>query len=224
MGEKKKEEKMGMSTITQQSNHQRKERKTSQNQSLRLQSLPLRRKRKYQRQLLLANWLPKLPQFQKLQLETQNQIQRKLLLQKRIKIDVCEETQIKGTPKVSKSEKVVEVSPSLEKKKSGYHSFMARDGPRALGSKEILQRAENYLDGLTVAIKGILESIERVEAADLIQRCGEKVTQSVNKKTSYVVVGGDPGESKLSKGDKSNMRKLMNWRRDWGKKLKELSL
>ena len=45
MGEKKKEEKMGMSTITQQSNHQRKERKTSQNQSLRLKSLPLRRKR-----------------------------------------------------------------------------------------------------------------------------------------------------------------------------------
>ena len=95
--------------------------------------------RKYQRQLLLANWLPKLPKFQKLQLETQNQIQRKLLLQKSIKIDICEETQIKGTPKVSKSEKVVEVSPSLEKKKPGYHSFMAKDGPRALGSKEILQ-------------------------------------------------------------------------------------
>ena len=55
------------------------------------------------------------------------------------------------------------------------------------------------MDGLTVVIKGILESIERVEAADLIQRCGEKVTQSVNKKTSYVVVGRDPGESKLSK-------------------------
>ena len=41
MGEKKKEEKMGMSTITQQSNHQRKERKTSQNQNLRFKSLPL---------------------------------------------------------------------------------------------------------------------------------------------------------------------------------------
>ena len=41
---------------------------------------------------------------------------------------------------MSKSEKVVEVPPSLEKKKSGYHdSFMARDGPRTLGSKEILQ-------------------------------------------------------------------------------------
>ncbi|XP_066016203.1 uncharacterized protein [Pocillopora verrucosa] len=45
MGGKMKEEKMGMSTITQWSNHQIKERKASQNQSLRLKSLPLRRKR-----------------------------------------------------------------------------------------------------------------------------------------------------------------------------------
>ena len=30
-----------------------------------------------------------------------------------------------------------EVPPSLEKKKSNYRSFMARDGPRALGSKAI---------------------------------------------------------------------------------------
>ena len=45
MGRKKKEEKMGMSTITQQSNHERKERKTSQNQILRLKSLPLRKKK-----------------------------------------------------------------------------------------------------------------------------------------------------------------------------------
>ena len=44
-GKEKKEEKMGMSTIIQQSNHQRKERKTSQNQILRLKSLPLRKKR-----------------------------------------------------------------------------------------------------------------------------------------------------------------------------------
>ena len=38
-----------------------------------------------------------------------------------------------------KSEEVVEVPPSLENKKSGFCSFMARDGPRALGSKEIPQ-------------------------------------------------------------------------------------
>ena len=33
----------------------------------------------------------------------------------------------------------------------------------------------------------------------MIQRYGGKVTQSVSKKTSYVMVGQDPGESKLSK-------------------------
>ena len=35
-----------------------------------------------------------------------------------MKKDVCEETPIKGTPKLSKSEEVVEVPPSLEKKKN----------------------------------------------------------------------------------------------------------
>ena len=47
--------------------------------------------------------------------------------------------QPKEHQKVSKSEEVVEIPPSLEKKKSGYHGFMARDGPRTLGSKEIPQ-------------------------------------------------------------------------------------
>ena len=55
------------------------------------------------------------------------------------------------------------------------------------------------MDRLTFVITGILESIEREEAADLIQRYGGKVTQSVSKKTSYVIIGQDAGESKLSK-------------------------
>ena len=55
------------------------------------------------------------------------------------------------------------------------------------------------MNGLTFVIMGILESIEREEAADLIQRYGGKVTQSVSKKTSYVIIGQDPGKSKLSK-------------------------
>ena len=55
------------------------------------------------------------------------------------------------------------------------------------------------MDGLTFVIMGILESIEREEAADLIQRYAGKVTHSVSKKKSYIVMGWDPGESKLSK-------------------------
>ena len=49
------------------------------------------------------------------------------------------------------------------------------------------------MDGLTFVITGILEIDEREEAADLIQRYGGKVTQSVSKKKSQVVVGRDPG-------------------------------
>ena len=48
------------------------------------------------------------------------------------------------------------------------------------------------MDGLTFLITGILETVEREEAADLIQRYGGKVTQSVSKKKSQVVVGQDP--------------------------------
>ena len=55
------------------------------------------------------------------------------------------------------------------------------------------------MDGLIFVSRGGLESIEREEAADLIQRYGGKVTQSVSKKTSYVIVGRDPGEHKFFK-------------------------
>ena len=55
------------------------------------------------------------------------------------------------------------------------------------------------MDGLTFVIMGILESIEREEAADLIQRYGGKVTHSVSKKKSYIIMEWDPGKSKLSK-------------------------
>ena len=64
---------------------------------------------------------------------------KKTVTPKKDKKDVDKETPIKGTPKVSKSEEVVEVPPSLEKKKSGHRCFMARDGPRTLGSKGIPQ-------------------------------------------------------------------------------------
>ena len=55
------------------------------------------------------------------------------------------------------------------------------------------------MDGLKFVIIGVLESIEREEAAGLIQRYGGKVTQSVSKKTTYVIMGQDPGEHKLFK-------------------------
>ena len=62
-----------------------------------------------------------------------------------------------------------------------------------------LQGAENCLEGLTFVITGILESLERDEAKSLVERYGGKVTGSVSNRTSYIVVGRDPGASKISK-------------------------
>ncbi|XP_055004102.1 replication factor C subunit 1 [Boleophthalmus pectinirostris] len=89
-----------------------------------------------------------------------------------------------------------------EKKKgnaSAYRNYLNRDGPRALGSKEVPQGAENCLEGFVFVITGVLESMERDDAKALIERYGGKVTGNVSKKTNYLVQGRDSGVSKLEK-------------------------
>ncbi|KFZ56599.1 Replication factor C subunit 1, partial [Antrostomus carolinensis] len=111
----------------------------------------------------------------------------------------------KTTPKKEKisPKKAESVSPEDSEKKrinyQAYRSFLNREGPKALGSKEIPQGAENCLEGLTFVITGILECIERDEAKSLIERYGGKVTGNVSKKTNYLVVGRDCGQSKCDK-------------------------
>nr|XP_028601072.1 replication factor C subunit 1 isoform X1 [Podarcis muralis] len=104
----------------------------------------------------------------------------------------------KVTPPKSKS-----VSPEDSEKKranyQAYRSYLNREGPRALGSKEIPQGGENCFEGLTFVITGILESIERDEAKSLIERYGGKVTGNISKKTDYLVKGRDCGAAKSDK-------------------------
>lgn len=54
------------------------------------------------------------------------------------------------------------------------------------------------LAGKTFVVTGTLPTLKREEAKALIQQAGGKVTESVSKKTSYLVVGEDAG-SKLEK-------------------------
>ncbi|XP_061848332.1 replication factor C subunit 1 isoform X2 [Colius striatus] len=111
----------------------------------------------------------------------------------------------KITPKKEKisPKKAESVSPEDSEKKrnnyQAYRSFLNREGPKALGSKEIPQGAENCLEGLTFVITGVLECIERDEAKSLIERYGGKVTGNVSKKTNYLVMGRDCGQSKCEK-------------------------
>jgi DNA ligase (NAD+) len=58
---------------------------------------------------------------------------------------------------------------------------------------------EGPLTGRTYVITGTLEGWSRDEAATQLERLGAKVTSSVSSKTTGLIVGEEPGGSKLSK-------------------------
>jgi DNA ligase (NAD+) len=60
---------------------------------------------------------------------------------------------------------------------------------------------EGPLKGKTLVLTGTLANLTREDAAERIEAAGGKVTNSVSKKTDYLVAGADPG-SKLAKAEK----------------------
>lgn len=65
-------------------------------------------------------------------------------------------------------------------------------------SMEKTARSTDALSGLTFVMTGTLASLSREEAKELIEKNGGKTTDSVSKKTSYLLLGENPG-SKLDK-------------------------
>ena len=61
------------------------------------------------------------------------------------------------------------------------------------------------LDGMTIVVTGSLEHFKRNEIEDVIEKHGGRASSSVSKKTSFVLVGADPG-SKLAKAEQLGVR------------------
>ena len=59
--------------------------------------------------------------------------------------------------------------------------------------------SDGPLAGKTFVITGTLPNMSREKATEAIEAAGGKVTNSVSKKTDYLVVGADPGGSKFTK-------------------------
>lgn len=55
--------------------------------------------------------------------------------------------------------------------------------------------------GLTFVISGVLDSLERDEAANLIKEHGGKTTTSISGRTSYMLLGTDAGLQKIAKAE-----------------------
>lgn len=69
----------------------------------------------------------------------------------------------------------------------------------ATSEERTAEKGEQPLAGLTFVLTGALSSMTREQAAEALKALGAKVTDSVSKKTSFVVVGENPG----SKRDKA---------------------
>ncbi|XP_077509904.1 germ line transcription factor 1 isoform X1 [Amblyomma americanum] len=114
----------------------------------------------------------------------------------------------------SKKEKPVSVKEEAPKKAApattpaqrrgnaaSYQSYLNREGPRLLGTRDIPEGTPGCLKGMTIVMTGVLECIERDDARALLDRCGAKITQSVSRNTTYLVAGRDSGPAKIRKAE-----------------------
>ncbi|KAI8868412.1 DNA replication factor C, large subunit [Ramicandelaber brevisporus] len=69
--------------------------------------------------------------------------------------------------------------------------------PTGLSNEELPAGAANCLNGMNFVITGVLPSLTRDACANLIKKYAGKVTTGISGKTSYLVSGVDPGESKI---------------------------
>ena len=60
-----------------------------------------------------------------------------------------------------------------------------------------------------VVFTGVLESISRSEAAEIVKAMGADINNSISSLTDYVIVGADAGPSKLKKRSRIVMRKVL---------------
>lgn len=110
-------------------------------------------------------------------------------------------------------QKVMDIGPVVAK--SIYEFFREKrnlkfiEKLKKVGVEIIFEKKKRYqpLKGKIFVLTGALESMTREEAKEKIRELGGEVSESVSKKTDYVVVGKEPG-SKLEKAKKLGIKTL----------------
>ena len=76
--------------------------------------------------------------------------------------------------------------------------YISRLGSYGVALSEEITAKSTSLSGLTFVIKGVLPSLSRDEATEIIEKNGGKVASSVSRNTDYLLAGESAG-SKLAK-------------------------
>ncbi|CCG21264.1 Rfc1 protein [Candida orthopsilosis Co 90-125] len=86
-----------------------------------------------------------------------------------------------------------------EGEKPNFFALKAQQNVTASTSVDLPAAQPNCLTGLTIVFTGQMPSLDRNTAESTAQQYGAKVTKSISKKTSLVVIGSDAGPSKVKK-------------------------
>ncbi|XP_023304020.2 replication factor C subunit 1 [Lucilia cuprina] len=87
-----------------------------------------------------------------------------------------------------------------------YQKYKNRSTVINPGCKEVPKGKPNCLAGLTFLITGVLESLERDEAASIIKEYGGKTMTVVGKRLNYLIVGEDSGPKKLAQAEEFGVK------------------
>jgi DNA ligase (NAD+) len=92
-----------------------------------------------------------------------------------------------------------------------HHALIAKlkqVGVQTAQETPVRRSTNGPLKDKSFVITGTLATMTREQAAELIQQAGGKVGGSVSKKTSFLVVGADPGGSKYTKAQQLGLPML----------------
>lgn len=96
---------------------------------------------------------------------------------------------------------IVEQEPIIME--ANYHTFSNRAGPACLRPRP--EPIPHTLDSFVFVITGVLETMEREEAAQYIRECGGTVTNGVAKKTTHALIGHSCGPTKIAEIQKRSL-------------------
>lgn len=125
---------------------------------------------------------------------------------KKVKLTKPTSSKKEKTPKVTTAEEDQERHERKQMSAMLYQKFKNRSSVLNHGCKEIPKGKPDCLKHFHVVITGILESMERDEAVDLIKSCGGAVVSGLSKKVTHLLVGEEAGPSKLEKAKGMKIR------------------